>query len=72
MAVPSPCISVCRVDPATRWCLGCARTLDEIAAWSALDDTGKRAVWAQLPARHEQLGSASLAAAPARREPTRR
>ena len=71
MAVPSPCISVCRVDPATRWCLGCARTLDEIAAWSALDDTGKRAVWALLPARHEQLGPASLAAVPARREQTR-
>jgi hypothetical protein len=71
MAVPSPCISVCRVDPATRWCLGCARTLDEIAAWSALDDTGKRAVWAQLPARRDQLGLAPLASAPARREPTR-
>jgi predicted Fe-S protein YdhL (DUF1289 family) len=71
MTVPSPCISVCRVDPVTGWCLGCARTLDEIAAWSALDDTGKRAVWALLPARHEQLGPASLAAVPARREQTR-
>ena len=59
MSVPSPCISVCRIDPATGWCLGCARTLDEIAAWSVLDDTGKRAVWALLPARRVRLSEAT-------------
>ena len=31
--VPSPCISVCKMSPATGWCEGCARTLGEIAAW---------------------------------------
>ena len=50
-AVPSPCISVCRMDAATGWCEGCWRTLDEIAAWSALADEGKRAVWRQLAQR---------------------
>ena len=53
--VPSPCISVCRMDEGTGWCVGCARTLDEIAAWSTLDDRAKRLVWKQLPARREQL-----------------
>ena len=43
--VPSPCVSVCRMDAATGWCEGCFRTLDEIAEWSALDDAGKRKVW---------------------------
>jgi predicted Fe-S protein YdhL (DUF1289 family) len=32
-------------------CAGCFRTLDEIAAWSLLDDAEKRAVIATLPAR---------------------
>jgi len=32
-------------------CVGCGRTLDEIALWSVLDDEDKQAVWALLPAR---------------------
>jgi uncharacterized protein len=43
--VPSPCVSVCRVDPATQWCEGCFRTLEEIVAWSQMEDDGKREVW---------------------------
>lgn len=54
-AVPSPCISVCRMDAASGWCEGCLRTLDEIAAWSVLDDDQKRAVWRLLPQRREAL-----------------
>ncbi len=54
-SVPSPCISVCRMDPATGWCEGCLRTIDEIAAWSSLDDEAKRAVWERLPQRREAL-----------------
>ena len=49
--VPSPCINICRIDPASGLCAGCHRTLDEIAAWSRLDDAGKRVVWAQLAQR---------------------
>jgi uncharacterized protein len=51
---PSPCIDVCRMDPRTGLCEGCLRTLDEIAAWSALSPEQKRAVLAQLPARGAQ------------------
>ncbi len=43
--VPSPCISVCRMDTASGLCEGCLRSLDEIAAWGTLDDDGRRAVW---------------------------
>ena len=49
--VPSPCNSVCRIAPATGLCEGCLRSIDEIAAWSGLDDAGKRAVWERLAAR---------------------
>ncbi len=51
--VPSPCVSVCRMNAATGWCEGCHRTLDEIAAWSTMSDLDKRAVWKRLPARRD-------------------
>lgn len=49
--VPSPCTSVCVIDPVTGFCAGCLRTLDEIASWSLLDDDAKRQVWSALPQR---------------------
>ncbi|WP_310734565.1 DUF1289 domain-containing protein [Azohydromonas caseinilytica] len=56
--VGSPCTGVCTMDAATGWCLGCARTIDEIAAWSRLDDEAKRAVWRLLAPRQQQLQAA--------------
>ncbi|WP_442955580.1 DUF1289 domain-containing protein [Paraburkholderia sp. MPAMCS5] len=52
--VPSPCISVCRMDASTGWCEGCLRTLEEIAGWSLYDDDRKRAVWDALETRHAE------------------
>ena len=54
-AVPSPCINVCRMSPRTRWCEGCLRTIEEIAAWSGLDDAAKRGVWSELERRRAVL-----------------
>ena len=48
---PSPCTKVCRIDPATGWCLGCRRTLEEIADWAMLSARGKTAVLEKLEAR---------------------
>ena len=31
----SPCISICRTDPVTGFCYGCARTNDEKRQWKA-------------------------------------
>jgi predicted Fe-S protein YdhL (DUF1289 family) len=39
------------MDEASGWCSGCLRTLEEIAAWSTLDEPAKLAVWRRLPAR---------------------
>jgi hypothetical protein len=61
VTVPSPCINVCRMSPATGLCEGCARTLDEIAAWGRLDDAAKSAVWALLPARRAQRAQGPVA-----------
>ena len=53
--VPSPCINVCRMSPVTGLCEGCLRTIDEIVAWSRADDDTKRAVWAEIRRREEQI-----------------
>ena len=50
-SVPSPCISVCRFDGDSGLCLGCYRTLDEIAAWSRAGDDAKRVVWGRITQR---------------------
>lgn len=52
--VSTPCQSVCIMHPDTGWCEGCLRTIDEIAAWSRMDNPAKLAVWAQLPGRLQQ------------------
>jgi predicted Fe-S protein YdhL (DUF1289 family) len=54
--VPSPCISVCRMDARTGLCEGCFRTIDEIARWSALPDAERRAVWGAIAARRAAAG----------------
>ncbi len=53
--VASPCISVCKIDEASGLCVGCLRTLDEIAAWSVLDASEKRAVIAALAIRKNRV-----------------
>ncbi len=41
------------MDAANRYCLGCRRTLDEIARWGQMSDTERAAVLAQLAGRQE-------------------
>ena len=57
--VPSPCISVCRIDDATGLCVGCLRTLDEIAAWGMLDDDARRDVWRAIGERRAPRAGAT-------------
>lgn len=54
MAVPSPCINVCRMDPVSGLCEGCQRTLDEIAAWGKASDEQRQAILAHVARRREQ------------------
>jgi predicted Fe-S protein YdhL (DUF1289 family) len=41
------------MDAGQRYCLGCQRTLEEIARWGGMDEDQRRAVLAELPARKE-------------------
>ncbi len=51
--VPSPCTSVCSLSPATGLCLGCFRTIDEIARWGQMTHSQRQAVLLQLPSRQD-------------------
>lgn len=48
---PSPCLGICIMDPRTRQCRGCLRTVEEIAAWYEATPAEKRALIAVLDAR---------------------
>jgi predicted Fe-S protein YdhL (DUF1289 family) len=47
----SPCVKLCVIQPESRLCLGCYRSIDEITAWSRLGIAARRAVMAELPSR---------------------
>jgi uncharacterized protein len=47
----SPCTRICRIDEATGWCIGCCRTLAEIADWPMLSRRAKAALLAELEQR---------------------
>ena len=53
--VMSPCVNICDLDTATGWCIGCARTGDEIVAWTSVGDAGRQAILDALPARMATL-----------------
>jgi predicted Fe-S protein YdhL (DUF1289 family) len=52
--LPSPCISICTMNPFTGLCEGCYRTIDEITAWSSATEETKRAVWMEIKRRQNE------------------
>lgn len=58
----SPCIKICVLDPQSGWCVGCGRTLDEIAGWGSLSEAERLAVMDGLPARMTKLPTAPVEA----------
>jgi predicted Fe-S protein YdhL (DUF1289 family) len=60
-SISSPCNRVCVVHPVSRICVGCGRSLDEIACWLALSEAERMAIMAQLPARLARLKAAEPA-----------
>ncbi len=50
-AVASPCVNICRIDAVTGRCIGCRRTLDEIARWPVIDDAERQAILDRLASR---------------------
>jgi uncharacterized protein len=63
--IESPCRQICVVHPTRQLCIGCGRSLDEIARWMDFDDAERARVMAQLPARLQTLPAAASAPAKA-------
>jgi predicted Fe-S protein YdhL (DUF1289 family) len=55
--IVTPCVKVCAVDGTTGVCLGCRRTLPEIASWSRLSDEERATIMAALPHRPDPMAS---------------
>lgn len=52
--IDSPCTKVCVIHK-TGLCVGCYRTLDEIAEWSKMTPETRRGIMETLPARATTL-----------------
>ena len=53
---PSPCVSVCQMDPMTGYCVGCLRTIDEIRDWIISTPDERQKILDLLPGRKERSG----------------
>jgi hypothetical protein len=49
--IESPCVKLCAIHPETRLCLGCARSMDEIAGWGRMVPEERARIMAELPTR---------------------
>lgn len=57
--IASPCIKICMLHPEARICVGCYRTGEEIARWSAYTPAERERLMQTLPDRASQLGKRS-------------
>jgi len=54
-SIKTPCIKVCVVDGESGLCLGCFRTLAEVAGWARFSDAERERLMAELPARRDRI-----------------
>ena len=63
--LPSPCVSICQMDPQDGVCLGCYRTRAEIAAWRSMDQDDQSVLLDIL--RDRRAKASGVARRPSRR-----
>lgn len=51
----TPCVNICLLDAELGLCVGCGRTIDEIASWASMSDAERSVIMAALPARLESF-----------------
>ena len=49
--IETPCVKICTLDAHSGLCLGCGRTIDEIAYWTTMGATERSRVTDELPSR---------------------
>jgi predicted Fe-S protein YdhL (DUF1289 family) len=62
--VKTPCIKVCQMDPVKGVCIGCCRTLDEIARWGGMTEKEHSTIIGELPGRRLRLNIPEVAVPP--------
>lgn len=53
--IASPCVNICVIEPKSRLCTGCLRSIDEIGAWGGMTDADRAEVMDELPSRASKL-----------------
>lgn len=59
-SIKTPCVQVCVMDADSGLCLGCFRTLPEVAGWSRLSEGERERVMADLPGRRGRIAPEKL------------
>ncbi len=54
----TPCVAICVIDPKAKLCLGCGRTLQEIARWGRMESAERLSIMATLETRMTDAGFA--------------
>ena len=52
---PTPCVGVCLLDMDSGLCMGCWRDIEEVSAWSLMDEKEKQTVLENIRIRKSQL-----------------
>jgi len=61
--IETPCVKICTLDARAGLCLGCGRTIDEIARWSSMNASERARVMGELPTRIAARNAAEMATA---------
>jgi predicted Fe-S protein YdhL (DUF1289 family) len=59
-SIRTPCVQVCIVDGESGLCLGCYRTLAEVAGWARFTDDERARLMAELPQRRDRIRQEKL------------
>jgi predicted Fe-S protein YdhL (DUF1289 family) len=59
--IATPCVKVCLIDGESGLCLGCRRTLPEVASWGRFSDAERAEIMASLDARRGRIRPEKLA-----------
>jgi|HubBroStandDraft_4_1064222.scaffolds.fasta_scaffold105058_2 predicted Fe-S protein YdhL (DUF1289 family) len=58
--VKTPCNRTCALHPVSGLCVGCGRSVVEIAGWIGFNDKERAAIMARLPTRLAAVTGASV------------
>ena len=61
--IETPCVKICTLDARKGFCLGCGRTIDEIARWGSMSLEERSRIMNELPERLMAQGVTKMTAA---------